>query len=201
MRSKTASRTGLALGFVVLATLMPGARADLVYENINGASLIYDTVTSTTWTQNGDISGQLFATQQDAANWAASLTVAGLPDAVWTLPTGLQFTSLYTQLDPVGPPGMTSDKYGSSVYFGVGMNDYASNVEPTYWTNASGSVFNFYYGYSGAPFPANSPESAWAVLVPEPSSLVLAICGFAGLGVAQLRRKKVGLRRLTLRRD
>ena len=158
-----------------------------MYENINGANLIFDTLTSTTWTQNADISSQTF-TQQAAAAWASNLVVPGVADAVWTLPTATQFTSLYTQLDPVGPPGTENDKYGTTVLFGTGPNDFASNVETTYWTSTAGTDFNFFYGYPGQP---TTPDlSAWAVMAPEPSSIALLGSGFAGVGGVFLRRRR-----------
>jgi hypothetical protein len=162
------TRSLAAILFCVLTAA--SARADLIYENIGGAGLIYDTSTGTTWTQNADISGVTF-TQQGAETWAAGLNLAGLP---WELPTAAQFTSLYTDLFPVGPPGPQSNKFGASVSFGSGPNDQALNVQTTYWTSAIGTDFNFFYGYPGSEDPANT-FSAWAVEGPEPSSLAMTL--------------------------
>jgi hypothetical protein len=117
--------TAAILFCVVTVASTPQARADLIYENILGAGLIDDTSTDTTWTQNADISG---------------LNLASLP---WELPTSVQFTSLYTDLFPVGGPGLQDDKFGVSVSFDSGPNDQALNLQTTYLTSASGADFNF----------------------------------------------------------
>jgi hypothetical protein len=171
----------------LVATLAQNAHAGLIYENIGGAALIYDTSTRVTWTQNADSSGLTF-TYQDANAWAAGLTVGGL---TWELPTAADFTSLYTDLDPYGAPGLTSDKFGAVVPFGAGPNDAALNVEPTYWTDASGIDFNFFYGYGGSQPDANL-YAAWAVEAPEPAPFLLVSASI--ITIALLRKyKRLGI--------
>jgi PEP-CTERM motif len=185
VRSKVSFASAFLGVLVFLGIACPSAQAGLVYENINGASLIYDTSNGTTWTQNANISGQSF-TQQGAEAWAASLNVVGLPSYRWSLPTPGEFTSLYSQLDPPGGPGPQLNKFGATVSFGTGPNDYASNVEPQYWTSVANTDFNFYYGFAGG--PSLDPTFAWAVAVPEPSSIVLMIFGIGGAGALRLLR-------------
>src|SRR5580700_1717268 len=78
--------------------------------------------------------------------------------------------------EPCGPAVGASHRrtFPRSVSFGVGPNDQALNVQTTYWTSASGTDFNFFYGYPGSEDPANT-FSAWAVEGPEPSSLAMTL--------------------------
>ena len=176
-------------GFILIAVSAQEARADgLIYENIGGVSVLYDSSTGTTWTQDGDISGETF-TYQDANAWAAGLTLGG---ESWELPTVAQFTSLFTDLDPFGPPGTESNKYGASVAFGLGPNDFALNVETNYWTNSDQVDFNFFYGYGGTQ-PDTNLSSAWAVEAPEPSSLLLVVASL--IAIAVLRGLRPGASR------
>jgi hypothetical protein len=202
VRNGDFSTRGLLVALVFLALASPATKADLVYELLNGASLIYDSTSGVTWTQDGNLTstqspGNLgtYLNQADAMSWAAGLTTAGL---TWTLPSASDFTSLYTQLDPVGPPGSTSDKYGTQVDFGPGPNDYASNVQMIYWTSATGTDFNFNYGYPGAADP-DTAYYAWAVdetapappTVPEPTSIVLVLSGIAGFALVRQARSRI----------
>ena len=170
-------------GFLLIAVSAPEARAALIYENIGGADLLYDTSTGATWTRNADVSGQTF-TYQGANAWAAGLTLAGL---TWALPTAAQFTSLFTDLDPYGAPGVQSNKYGANVLFGLGPNDSALNVQTTYWTNTDQVDFNFYYGYGGSQPDANL-YAAWAVETPEPSSFLLLFASLIAIAFFRVGR-------------
>ncbi len=180
------SATFLSLLLIGVST-PPASAAGLVYENIAGVGLIYDTATGTTWTQDGNISGDTF-TYQDANAWAADLTLGGMS---WELPTTAQFTSLFTNLDPYGAPGAESNKYGSSVSFGSGPNDMALNVETNYWTDSDQVDFNFFYGYGGVQ-PDTTLYSAWAVETPEPSSWLLAFASL--IAAAAFRKMRARLR-------
>ncbi len=169
----------------VLFILLPfQAQASLTVVNINGTDLIYDSVENITWTRDGDISGKSFTAWQDAHDWASSLSFAGMEAVSWQLPDQAQFTSLFTQLDPIGAPSTpgADHKYGSSVAFGEGPNDFAANVNPVYWSDTQGVNFNFYYGYEGSDTSSFSPPpyAAWAVAeVPEPSLGSLLALGLA----------------------
>jgi hypothetical protein len=158
------------------------AQAQLIYENIDGVGFVFDTVTDATWTQNANLSNQTYSFQ-DAATWAANLSFPGI-NSSWLLPDAQQLTSLYTQLDPYGAPGVQDNKYGATVAFGGGINDVVNNVQTTYWTNNSQTDFNFFYGYAGTAANSNL-LAAWAVTtVPAPSALWLfgaAIAGMMGL--------------------
>jgi hypothetical protein len=181
-------------GLFLLALTPPGAEAALVYENINGSDFVYDPAQDITWTRDANISGQTFTWQQ-AQDWAAGLSFPGVATLGWHLPSADQFTSLYTQLEPFGGPGSTSDKYGPQVLFGGGADDFAIHVSPIYWTGTDAINFNFYYGYAGsASNPSYPPPySAWAVAtVPSPSTLGLIVSGLAGLGVFGKRRAAPG---------
>ena len=178
---KTKTFTALAtLGLgLLLASVPTGARASLTYQNINGTGVIYDSLTSVYWTQEANVSGTTYD-WQDAQSWAAALSIAGIPSPDWQLPAPAQFTSLYNQLDGIG------DKFGAQVMFGTGPNDYASDVQPEYWTDTTGIDFNFYYGYPGSQ-PDSNLYSVWAVTtVPEPGPLAL---GLAAAGWIFLRRR------------
>jgi len=169
---------------VLLALLcLPAAHAALIYENIGGTPLIYDTLTKATWTQDANLSGQTFTFAQ-AQSWAAGLSMVGLP---WQLPTAEQFTSLYTDLDPYGAPGVAGPKYGAIVDFGNGPNDYAANVQTQYWTRTSGEDFNFFYGYPGG-FPDSTTFAAWAVEAPEPSPALLMLCALVLVLAPRIKR-------------
>jgi len=151
-------------GLLILLSSVYDAHAALIYESFDGASVIYDSSENIAWTQNADISGDTY-TFQNAQTWAADLSVGEIGAGNWGLPDVNQFTSLYDQLDGTG------DKYGAQVFFGIGTNDYASNVAPEYWTGSDLTDFNFYYGYPGYK-PDSSDFAAWAVTaVPEPSVL------------------------------
>jgi len=165
----TCSSTLATLGLGLLLTVLPaGARASLTYQNINGTGVIYDSLTSVYWTQEANVSGTTYD-WQDAQTWAAGLTIADIASPNWQLPTPAQFSSLYNQLAGTG------DKYGAQVVFGTGPNDYASNVQPEYWTDTTGNDFNFYYGYPGGQ-PNSNLYSVWAVTtVPEPTPLALGL--------------------------
>jgi len=193
-------------GCLLLAVAPLAAQADLTYENVGGVGLIYDSVDNTTWTQNADISGNTF-TYQQANAWAASLVVPGV-DSTWVLPTAAEFTSLYSQLEAPatinGYPNLPSppyagSKYGPQIFFGGGANDYAINVEGTYWTSVSETDFNFYYGeggfggYSGAYFDNSTLNSAWAIEpTPEPSAGLMGLVTFGLFGGGMcLRRRAV----------
>ena len=171
----TCSSTLATLGLGLLLTVLPaGARASLTYQNINGAGVIYDSLTSVYWTQDANVSGTTYD-WQDAQTWAAGLTIAGIASSNWELPTSAQFTSLYNQLDGTG------DKYGSQVSFGTGPNDNAVNVQTEYWTDLTGVDFNFFYGYPGSQ-PDSNLYSVWAVTtVPEPGPLALGLAAAGGI--------------------
>ncbi len=177
--------SAVAKSIVVLFISMPFlAQASLTIVNINGTDLIYDSVENITWTRDGNVSGRLFTGWQDAHDWAASLTFAGMETVSWQLPDQAQFASLFTQLDPIGAPGTlgADHKYGSAVAFGEGPNDFAANVNPVYWSDTQGVNFNFYYGYGGSDTSPFSPPpfAAWAVaVVPEPSLGSLLALGLA----------------------
>jgi len=165
-------------GLILLASAPGGAQATLTYENINGVNLIHDSLDNLTWTRDGNVAAQAY-TWQAAQTWAAGLNLAGVGPGGWQIATGDQFTSLYNQL--AGPDH--GNKYGSQVQFmvGTGPNDYASNVQPEYWTAADGIDFNFYYGYSGVR-PDTDVYSVWAVaVIPEPSTCLF---GCLALGLA-----------------
>jgi hypothetical protein len=170
MSFTNASLAVTVCGFLLIAVSAPEARAALIYENIGGAALLYDTSTGATWTRNADISSETF-TYQSANAWAAGLTLAGL---IWELPTVAEFTSLFTELDPYGAPGVQINKYGANVLFGAGPNDSALNVQTTYWTNTDQVDFNFFYGYGGSN-PDVDLYAAWAIETPEPSSFPLLV--------------------------
>jgi len=172
-----------AAGLLAVAPL--AARATLTYENVNGVGLVYDSVTGLNWTQDGNATAPSLD-WQDAQTWAAGLAVAGIAAGNWQVPNAAQFTSLYSQLEG------TDHKYGTQVDFGTGPNDFASNVSPVYWTDASTTDFNFYYGYSGYD-PADSDQySVWAVTaVPEPSSVALGLMGLTVAGGIRWRRNQV----------
>ena len=125
MKKKLLSTATKTLASLLLLGVTPVAQASLEYESLSGGSVIYDTVTKTTWTQDGNLSGDSF-TRQAAQNWAATLNYAGFQH--WALPNTTQFTSLFTQLYPYGAPGLESNKYGASVAFGPGANDHVSPV-------------------------------------------------------------------------
>ena len=160
------------------------ALASLTVIDINGVDLIYDSVENVTWTRDGNLPGKSFIAWQDAHDWAASLSFAGMEAVTWQLPSQAQFTSLFTQLDPIGAPGTpgADHKYGSSVPFGGGINEFAANVNPVYWSATQGVNFNFYYGYTGSDTSTFSPPpyDAWAVAeVPEPALGSLLALGMA----------------------
>jgi len=196
-------------GCLLLAAAPLAVRADLTYEVVNGTPLIYDSSDSTTWTQNADISGSTF-TFSEAQSWAAALgsSLPGVSQDGWTLPTAAEFTSLYSQLEAPatinGYPNLPSppyagSKYGPQIFFGGGANDYAINVEGTYWTSVSETDFNFYYGeggfggYSGAYFDNSTLNSAWAIEpTPEPSAGLMGLVTFGLFGGGMcLRRRAV----------
>ena len=162
------------IGVVLFISTPFQAHASLTVVNINGTDLLYDSVENITWTRDGNVPGKLFTVWQDAHDWAASMTFPGMKTVTWQLPDQAQFSSLFTQLDPIGAPGTpgADHKYGSSVAFGAGPNDFAANVNPVYWSDTQGVNFNFYYGYAGSDTSTFSPPpyAAWAVaVVPEPS--------------------------------
>ena len=175
-------------GCLLLAAAPLAARADLTYEDINGTGLIYDSSDNTTWTQNADISASTF-TYQQAQTWAASLgsSLPGVSQDGWVLPNSTELRTLFLQLDG------TQDKYGSQVFFGVGPNDYASNIQTTYWTQAAAVNFNFYYGYGGYDPVLNDTYAAWAIeQTPEPSAGLMGLITFGLLGGGlYLRRRAV----------
>jgi len=185
MNAKHSSLLAKVGGLILLALAPCGAQASLVYENINGNDFIYDTVQQITWTRDGDLSSSTY-TWQDAQDWAAGLSFAGVATSGWHLPSQAQFTSMFTELynsagDPGAPGSSGADhKYGDQVLFGHGPNDYASNVRTYYWTDTSGADFNFFYGYGGG--DSNSTRyAAWAVaVVPEPPTLSLLALGLVG---------------------
>jgi hypothetical protein len=153
---------------LLLAAAPAGARAALSYQNINGTGVIYDSVSGVYWTQAANVSGTTFD-WQDAQTWAAGLTIGGIASPNWQLPSPDQFTSLYGQLEGSG------DKYGLQVLFGSGPNDYASDVQPEYWTDTTGTDFNFFYGYPGTQ-PNSNLYPVWAVTsVPEPTPFALGL--------------------------
>ncbi len=161
---------GMCAG-ALLVIAPSGVQASLIFENIGGSGVIYDTTDHTTFTQNANISGQTF-TYAGAQAWAAGLQVPGVT-ANWELPTPAQFTSLFDQL--IAPNPANGFKYGSQIGFGSGPHDYASNVQPEYWTSTSGTDFNFYYGYPGGR-PNSSSYAVWAVqAVPEPSGVLMGL--------------------------
>ncbi len=161
---------GLCAG-ALLAFAPADVQANLIFENIGGSGVIYDTTDHATFTQNANISGQSF-TYAGAQAWAAGLQVPGVT-ATWELPTPAQFTSLFDQL--IAPNPANGFKYGAQITFGSGPNDYASNVQPEYWTSTSGTDFNFYYGYPGSR-PNSSLFAVWAVqAVPEPSGVMMGL--------------------------
>jgi len=175
------------LGAVLLLAAAPLAvRADLVYKNVGGTGLIYDTTDGTTWTQSGDYSGQTF-TQAGAVAYVAGLTIPGV-NASWELPDSTQLRTLFLQLD--GSP----NNYGPEVPFGSGPNDYVSNVhEQYYWTDTPNGDFNFAYGYGGYDANVNDLNYVWAIeQAPEPSGGVMSVlaCGLLG-GFLWLRRPAV----------
>ena len=174
-------------GCLLLVAAPLAVRADLTYENINGTGLIYDSTDNTTWTQDADISNSTF-TYSQAQSWAATLgsSLPGVSQDGWVLPNATEFRTLFLQLDG------TQDKYGSQVLFGVGPNDYASNVQTTYWTVDSQVDFNFFYGYGGTYDNANT-FAAWAIeRAPEPSAGLMGLITFGLLGGGlYLRRRTV----------
>ena len=182
----------LAAGLLLAAAPL-AAPAALVFEQVNGANLIYDTTTKDYWTQDGNLSGQTF-TWTAARQWAAGLSYAGASPSSWQLPTVNQFVSFYEQL----PGADHSAKYGSQVSFGPGPNDFASNIQLQYWAaDPTGLVsgvpfstdFNFVYGYGG-----NQAQSvlfsAWAVtsVVPEAGGVPAGLLALGLVGVALSRR-------------
>jgi len=196
MKVKNFSKLSKIAGWVLLASAPFQVQADLIDENINGFNFVYDSVTNTTWTQNANYSAQSY-TWQDANSWAANLSFAGVDTATgWQLPNSTQLTSLYTQLEPYGAPGSTSNKYGSTVSFGAGANDFVANVQLYYWTNTSATDFNFAYGYQGSA-PNSNLYSAWAVAdipapvspVPVPAAFWLFGSAMAGFSAITFRRK------------
>jgi len=195
-------------GCLLLAAAPLAVRADLTYEVVNGTPLIYDSSDNTTWTQNGNISESTFTFTQ-AQTWVASLgsSLPGVSQDGWTLPTAAEFTSLYSQLEApatingqpnLPTPTYAGSKYGPQIFFGAGVNDYAVNIEGTYWTDASEVDFNFYYGdpgggYPGGYFDNDSPLSAWAIeAAPEPCAGLMGLLTFGVLGGGlYLRRRPV----------
>ena len=172
----------LGLG-LLLAVAASGARAGLTRQNFNGTGVIYDSVARTYWTQEANVPGTTYDWQA-AQTWAAGLSIAGIPSPSWTLPTTDQFTSLYGQLAGTG------DKYGSQVSFGPGPNDYASDVQPEYWTDITGVDFNFYYGYPGSQ-PDSNRYAVWAVTsVPEPGPLALGLAVAGGFFLQRRRARR-----------
>jgi hypothetical protein len=195
MALKASSLSGLCCGLVLAAAFAQEARATLIYQEIGGTDLIYDSVTDQVWTRDADISGQLLTFQQ-ANVWADGLSLAGVPGWGWELPTPADFTSLYTQLFPYGAPGSpgASDKYGAAVAFGAGPDDSALNVQGLYWTNTDSTDFNFFYGYSGYS-PDSGAYAAWAVAAPEPATVGLVLSGLAACGGVRRGRRNRFLRR------
>ena len=182
MKTGRSNLLGKTFAALMLMTVPVASQATLVYELIDGNSFIYDTVDGVTWTQNANISGQTFD-WQNATNWAASLSFAGLYET-WELPTSQQFRDLFLQLEPNG----LGNVYGSQIFFGAGANDYVSNVQTGYWTNNSADYVNFYYGYGGYASPS-SLYNAWAVaFIPEPATLSLLVFGLASCWVQSKRR-------------
>jgi hypothetical protein len=94
-------------------------------------------------------------------------------------------------LDPPGGPGPQLNKFGATVSFGTGLNDFAVDVQPQYWTGVAGNDFNFYYGFPGGG-TGTELFAAWAIAVSEPSSFVLMIFGVGGVGVIRRLRSKKG---------
>jgi len=184
---------GLArlVGCLLLAASPLAVRADLTYENINGASLIYDSVDHTTWTQNADITYPTTYNFLAANAWAAALIVPGV-DADWVLPNATELRNLFLQMYGTGNVLGGGDEYGTQVSFGSGPNDYASNVQTTYWTSDSEIDFNFFYGYGGS-FPNSDLYAAWAIeAAPEPSAGLMGLLTFGVLGGGlYLRRRAV----------
>ena len=188
MIAKYSSILAKAGGLLLLALAPSGSQAGLIYENINGHDFIFDTTQQITWTRDADLTNSTY-TWQDANTWASKLSIDGINTQGWHLPNVTQFTSLYTQLYPFGEPGTQDAKYVAQVFFGIGANDFAANVRPAYWTDASQTDFNFSYGYGGN-FPNDTPYSAWAVaVVPEPSTLSLLALGLIGV-LAQSRHRR-----------
>jgi hypothetical protein len=81
------------------------------------------------------------------------------------------------------------DEYGSKVLFGSGPNDYASDVQTTYWTDTSQVDFNFFYGYGGG-FSNSDTYAAWSIeAAPEPSAGVMGLITFGLLGGGMYLRR------------
>jgi len=157
-------------GVWLLAVLPASAPAALIYENVGGDGLIYDSATALYWTQDGNLSGENFS-WGDAQSWAAQLNYGGVAAGNWQMPAPDQLTSLFSQLDG------TDHKYGAEVYFGIGPHDFATDVSTFYWTDTATTDFNFYYGYPGYDPDSSDLLAAWAVTattpVPEPVPVAL----------------------------
>jgi hypothetical protein len=184
MNIKDVLRPGRVCALILLVSAPIGVRAQLTYENINGTGLIYDAVDKVYWTQDADVSGTShdFA---DAQTWAANLDYAGIGAGNWQLPNNADFTYMFSQLPANGSDG--TDRYGAQQSFGGGPNDYVSNVQPEYWTDADGTDFNFFYGYPGGQPDANLYPT-WAVTTtPEPTAASL---GLAATGLVAWRWRR-----------
>ncbi len=110
----------------------------LVYGEVGGDKIVYDSYQNVTWTQNASLLGNSLSWYQ-AVSSADTLTYAGSSN--WYLPTLTNLQTLWQELSIIN--GYVNQTGSPSFDSGAHTpNDHFVNVQITYWSSTSG-VFPF----------------------------------------------------------